>query len=119
MTTAAKTPLLFSDRILRCLKAPGGTDRDDLTLCSEGLHCRTTGQLFPVVDGIPSLYVPAAWETGDVTAKIRSFYETHPFPSYEGLEEFGKLVAKGLSNPFSRDLLTALGYNKTILECGC
>lgn len=117
--TTIKTPPLFSERILQCLKAPGGSDRDDLKLRPEGLYCPTTEQIFPIIGGIPSLYVPAAWETGDVTAKVRSFYETHPFPSYEGLEEFGELVAKGLSNSFSRDLLAAVGYNKTILECGC
>ena len=50
---------------------------------------------------------------------MRNFYEEHPFPSYEGLEEFGDLANKGWTNPFSRNLLEAIGYNKLILECGC
>ena len=34
-------------------------------------------------------------------------------------ESTGELVNRGYANPFSRDLLEAVGYNKTILECGC
>src|SRR5262249_50040933 len=40
-------------------------------------------------------------------------------PSYEGLEEFGQLVHKASRNPFSTHLLEAVGFNKTVLECGC
>jgi 2-polyprenyl-3-methyl-5-hydroxy-6-metoxy-1,4-benzoquinol methylase len=49
----------------------------------------------------------------------KGFYEENPFPSYEDLEEFGQLVHKGSQNPFSSALLAAIGYNKTVLECGC
>ncbi len=109
----------FSPRILPLLKAPGRDDDTSMTLDGEGLRCIETGESYPFLRGIPSLYHPSPEEGADVTARIRSFYEETPFPSYEGLEEFGELVSKGQSNPFSRQLLDAIGYNKLVLECGC
>jgi 2-polyprenyl-3-methyl-5-hydroxy-6-metoxy-1,4-benzoquinol methylase len=114
----AGTPM-FSDRILSCLKAPGGSDDTDLEETDGGLRCRQTGEFFPYVEGVPSLFESVAGEGEDVTKRVKSFYEENPFPSYEGLEDFGELVAKGRENPFSVQLLRAIGYNKTLLECGC
>jgi SAM-dependent methyltransferase len=54
-----------------------------------------------------------------LTSRVRSFYEENPFPSYEGVEEFGNLVTKGQQNPFTKLLLDAIGFNQTVLECGC
>jgi SAM-dependent methyltransferase len=110
---------LFSDRILKCLKAPSGTDEDELECVDGALHCSRTGEFFPHRDGIPFLYKPTENDSRSVTETIKSFYEKHPFPSYEGLEEFGALANKGWTNPFSRDLIDAIGYNKLVLECGC
>jgi SAM-dependent methyltransferase len=110
---------LFSDRILACLKAPGHGDDCRLEQVDDGLRCVETGELFPSIGGIPSLYAPAGDEAREVTAKVRSFYEENPFPSYEGVEEFGELVSKGSQNAFTRRLLRSIGYNKKILECGC
>jgi SAM-dependent methyltransferase len=110
---------MFSDRILACLKAPGGDDDTTLELVETGLHCPQTEETFPFIEGVPSLYAPLEGEGEDVTRRVKSFYEEHPFPSYEGLEEFGELVSKGSQNQFSANLLKAVGYNKTVLECGC
>lgn len=110
---------LFSDRILACLKAPGHSDDADLEIVSGGLRCRTTGHFYAFIDGIPSLYQPANGEINPVTKKVRSFYEENPFPNYDGIEEFGELVQKGYENAFTTEVLKAIGYNKTILECGC
>ena len=110
---------MFSERILATLKAPGGNDNTTVELVENGLRCTETGETFSYIDGIPSLYVPNDGEGKDVTARVKSFYEENPFPSYEGLEEFGELVNKGSQNQFSAELLRAIGYNKTVLECGC
>jgi len=112
-------PAPFSDRILACLKAPGHGDECRLEPVDGGLRCVETGELYPSIRGIPSLYAPAPDEAREVTEKVRSFYEEYPFPSYEGVEEFGELVSKGSENPFTRRLLRSIGYNKKILECGC
>ena len=110
---------MFSERILSCLKAPSGSDDTALELNGDSLRCKPSGEDYPFIEGIPSLYVPNKGDGEEVTARVKSFYEEHPFPSYEGLEEFGELVNKGSHNAFSRDLLEAIGYNKLILECGC
>jgi SAM-dependent methyltransferase len=118
MTVAHPSPL-FSSRILNCLRAPGASDQSHLIEDGDNYRCPETGEAFPVIDGIPSLFAPSPGEGKDVTERVRSFYEENPFPSYEGLEEFGELVSKGHDNSFSKNLLDAIGYNKTILECGC
>lgn len=115
----SSAPPAFSPRILACLKSPGHGDEAGLELYDGGLRCPSTGEEFPFLRGIPSLFKAAPWEDASVTQKVKSFYEEHPFPSYEGLEEFGELVSKGHSNPFTRTLLRSIGYNKLILECGC
>lgn len=110
---------VFPERLLSCLKAPGQADETNLELHHEGLRCVETGEIYPLLDRVPSLFATPAGNGVDVTTRVKSFYEENPFPSYEGLEEFGNLVTKGHANPFSRQLLTATGYNKLILECGC
>jgi len=115
---ASATPM-FPERILANLKAPGANDNTSLKQKRDCLQCVETGEVFSYMDGVPSLYAPSPGEGADVTARVKSFYEEHPFPSYEGLEEFGELVAKGSQNAFSARLLDAIGYNKTVLECGC
>ena len=118
LDNAPQTPM-FSNRILDCLKQPGGDNSSGLVLQNGALKATKTGQNFDFIDGIPSLYVPLEGEGQDVTSRVKSFYEENPFPSYEGLEEFGELVNKGSHNPFSANLLEAIGFNKTVLECGC
>jgi SAM-dependent methyltransferase len=109
----------ISRRIIACLKPPGGIDDDCLRQVDDALVCDRTGQSYQFERGIPSLYHPTPQDPKEITARIKSFYEQHPFPNYEGLEEFGDLVNKGLSNPFTVSLLSAVGFNKTVLECGC
>ena len=119
---AEKAPLdatLFPDRILDCLTAPGGPDTSRLEEVAGGLRNVDTEEVFPNLHGVPSLFAPEKGAGEEVTSRVKSFYEENPFPSYEGLEEFGELVSKGQENPFSRDLLRAIGFNKLVLECGC
>jgi SAM-dependent methyltransferase len=116
--SATPTPL-FSDRILACLKEPGGGDDSGLDIAGAAFRGRQNGAIYPLIEGIPSLYMAEKGEGREVTDRVRSFYEENPFPSYEGLEEFSELVNKGSQNRFSARLLKAIGYNKTILECGC
>ena len=109
----------FAEKILTCLKEPGGSNKDGLEIVDGGLRGVRSGKEYPDRDGIPFLFEHSPGDTSSVTEMMRNFYEEHPFPSYEGLEEFGDLANKGWTNPFSRNLLEAIGYNKLILECGC
>lgn len=109
---------LFSERILATLKSPGADDSDSIELLEGALRSRVSGHTFPFIDGVPSLF-SSEEEKDDVRVRVQEFYEENPFPSYEGLEEFGELVNKGRHNPFTSRLLEAIGYNKLILDCGC
>ena len=110
---------VFAERLLACLKAPGGSDTEGLVQGDRQLICPTTGETFAYAEEVPSLLAPSLGEGTRITDKIKLFYEENPFPSYEGVEEFGELVNKGMQNRFSADLLEAIGFNKLILECGC
>ncbi len=117
----AKRPVstpLFSDRVLACLTPPGGGDFD-MVEEDGGLRCSQTGEFFPSLDGVPSLFNATGERGGEITERVKEFYEDNPFPGYEGLEEFGELARKGGDNAFSSRLLKAAGYNRLILECGC
>jgi SAM-dependent methyltransferase len=110
---------MFSPKILACLKAPGKDNSTHLELTDNALRCVETGEIYPFIHGVPSLYQPSPTEGEEVTRRIRLFYEENPFPNYDGVEDFADLVNKGYHNPFSIKLLKSLGYNKLILECGC
>jgi len=104
---------LFSDRVLATLVAP---DDGSALALEPGALRSVSGRRYPHVEGVPSLL---RGEADALRERVRAFYEENPFPSYEGLEEFGELVNKGQRNPFTRDLLAAIGYNRLILEVGC
>src|SRR5262249_17433538 len=117
---APRGDALIPDRLLGCLKAPGAGEDAVLERTDGGFVCRATSAAWPDRAGVPSLLAGIASETVDpVTSRVKAFYEEHPFPSYEGLQEFGDLVSRGQGNAFARGLLDAIGHNKLILECGC
>lgn len=75
---------MFSDKILQCLKTPGKSDGTDLELINDALRCPQTGEIYPFIQGVPSLYYPTDNEGADITNTVRSFYEENPFPNYDG-----------------------------------
>ena len=111
---------LFPPRLLACLKLPGGSNESSLERISGAFRSPTTGAIMPDGDGIPSLLEGIDKDDSKgVTGKIKAFYEENPFPSYEGVQDYGELVNRGQKNRFVRGLLDAIGHNKLILECGC
>ena len=95
---------LFSERILATLKSPDADDSDSIELLDGALRSRVSGRTYSFIDGVPSLF-GGEGEGDDVRGRVQDFYEENPFPSYEGLEEFGELVNKGRRNPFTTQLL--------------
>jgi carbamoyltransferase len=112
---------LIPDRLMACLRAPGSTgDGGALVRTDGGFRCPDTGTDYPDREGVPCLLRPIENKGTDrITTKIKGFYEEHPFPSYEGVQDFGDLVNRGQKTAFARDLLETVGYNKMVLECGC
>ncbi len=64
------TPM-FSDKTLACLKAPGGTDETELESTEGGLRCQQTGEVYPFLEGIPSLCQPLEGEGEDITTRVK------------------------------------------------
>ena len=111
---------LFPARLLACLKAPGRPDNTGARTDRRRLSRRRNfGMLYPDQNGVPSLLVGVGVKGSQITPKVKSFYEEHPFPNYDGLQDFGDLVVRGQSRPFAKNLKSAIGSNKLVLECGC
>lgn len=122
--SSAKAPVPRSDapvpaELLACLRAPGGNGRATLERGPDGFHCPETGAFYPDRDGVPSLLTQIEGGPEGITGRIRAFYEAHPFPNYEGAQDFAALVARGKKSDFARALLNTVGSNRLVLECGC
>jgi SAM-dependent methyltransferase len=112
----ANTPII-SPQLLAKLGGNGEGSR--LERLAGAFRDIQSGLLYPDIRGVPSLCTGVEQDGSGITRKIHDFYEEYPFPNYEGLQSFGDLVVRGQENPFAKDLLAAIGYNKLILECGC
>ena len=118
--TPARGDALIPDRLLGCLAPPWSVDGGGIERVPGAFRCTQSGKIFPDRDGVPSLLVDRAGNGSDaITGKVKAFYEEHPFPNYDGVQDFGDLVNRAMQNPFAKGLLDAIGYNKLILECGC
>jgi SAM-dependent methyltransferase len=95
--------------------------REALGLQADCLICSGCQTSFSIHSGIPLL----SWsreEPGSgagITAKIRSFYETNPFPDYEGTEDVASLLQKARKSVFARLLDEQIPFGVRVLECGC
>ena len=54
-----------------------------------------------------------------VTAKVKRFYETTPFPNYDGIESAADLVRKAQQGRFAQWLDETLPFNSLVLDAGC
>jgi 2-polyprenyl-3-methyl-5-hydroxy-6-metoxy-1,4-benzoquinol methylase len=120
LANTASTMPMMPRRLLNYLKAPGASDDTALERDEGGFRDSKTGSYFPDRNGVPSLLAGIDTSGSDkVTSKIKAFYEEHPFPNYDGVEAYGDLVRRGETSAFYTGLLSAIGYNKLVLECGC
>ena len=83
--------------------------------CAHGTHA------FTVEAEIPCLFAPNEWPAGksDVTDIVKKFYETTPFPNYDGLDTRYGLRRKAGSSVFARMLDEQISHTASILEIGC
>jgi SAM-dependent methyltransferase len=81
--------------------------------------CEACGRRFGARDGLLDLHAPHEDEASDVTHRIQAFYERHPFPNYDRMDDVASLMARARRNPFARLLDEHIPFGTTILECGC
>src|SRR5262249_44040342 len=114
---AASGDAFVPARLLACLRPPNSTDGGAIERIEGGFRVPPLGKTYPDQNGVPSLLSGIDVSKDKITPKVKEFYEENPFPSYEGLQDFGDLVHRGQKTPFARALLEAVGYNKLVLEC--
>jgi SAM-dependent methyltransferase/uncharacterized protein YbaR (Trm112 family) len=111
--SVAQIPLLD---VLRCARCAGR-----LAETGDALTCGACAQRYPVVDGIPQLFVPNEWGGGklDVTDIVKEFYEETPFPNYDDLDSRESLRSKARLGVFARLLDEQIPEDALVLEAGC
>ena len=85
------------------------------------VSCARCPRSFPVVDGIPLLFVPtdSASDGRDVTGIVKSFYEENPFPNYDAIDSVARLVAKAREGLYARLLDEQIPSGARVLDLGC
>jgi SAM-dependent methyltransferase/uncharacterized protein YbaR (Trm112 family) len=92
-----------------------------LVLRPGALECGHCPRTYPIQEGLPLLFHEAGngTLTPEVTAKVRNFYEEHPFPDYEDSDDLGRLMDKARRGVFARLLDEQIPFGARILDCGC
>jgi len=83
------------------------------------MRCAHCSQTYSIEEGIPRFFVPKPESGPDVTGRIKSFYESHPFPDYEGFEDVASLIEKAREGVFARLLDEQIPFGTRVLDCGC
>jgi SAM-dependent methyltransferase len=111
-SAAALIPLI---EILRCPRCDGRMEEAGQTFV-----CRGCSQRYPIMDGIPQLFVPNAWGDGklDVTDIVKDFYEETPFPNYDDVDSRETLRQKARLGVFARILDEQIPPDVLVLEVG-
>jgi SAM-dependent methyltransferase len=113
-TAAASSEPDLAD-LLRCPLTGARLQRDGGGYTSEAepaLH-------LPVEDGILRAFLPHDRASADVTADMQRFYEAHPFPDYEDVDDVGVLIQRSVERGFPELLNRAIPLHATVLEVGC
>ena len=94
---------------------------DPLRVTPAGATNVVTGRSYPVLDGIPCLFLPENGVPGPegVTETVQRFYEATPFPNYEALDSVRALVEKARDGLFARLLNDQIPFQARVLEIGC
>lgn len=101
-----------------------------LTLSNDMFLVSASGRRYPIVDGIPLLFVeedgpppsvaPFNFAVdGTVTHLVQDFYEDAPFPNYNSFDSIASFVKRADAGIFARLLRQQIPINSNVLEIGC
>lgn len=71
------------------------------------------------ISGIRNLLLHEEAGTEAVTEQVRDFYERHPFPAYDGVDDRPKLLSRATPDSFAHDLDKSLPLSAIVVELGC
>ncbi|MBI4447232.1 MAG: methyltransferase domain-containing protein [Acidobacteria bacterium] len=102
--------------LLQCPQCGSGLTPSESSLC-----CQRCAHDFSIRDGIPLLFCSPQGSTriDQVTEIVKSFYEEHPFPDYEGIESLSTLIERARQGVFARLLDEQIPFGSRVLDCGC
>ena len=85
------------------------------------LVCTGCLRRFDVTDGIPQLFWPhdGIDEPGDVTDRVKAFYEETPFPNYDEHDSVRSLIERSREGRYASRLNASIPFNSRVLEVGC
>ena len=108
--------LLQHTGILACPRCSGSVE-----FFLDILECKWCGSEFPCDSGIPRLFFPhdVLYGPGDVTHKVKDFYDENPYPKYEDTDSRDSLRERLLQSPLARHLDEQLPEKAFILDAGC
>ena len=93
----------------------------ELAFTQNSAVCCQCGHIFTNDDGIWQMFWPHDDydKVGDVTEKVKAFYEETPFPNYDDHDSLRSLLDKARRGVYARALDRSIPYNSTVLEVGC
>ena len=93
----------------------------DLVARGRDAACAQCGRAFVSEDGIRRMFWPHEniGDPGDVTERVKAFYEETPFPNYDDHESVRSLIDKSRKRIYAHALDRSIPYNSTVLEVGC
>ena len=103
--------------LLRSPCCPGAA----LAFEHDSATCTVCDHRFIKEDGIWRMFWPHDdfGAPGDVTEKVKAFYEETPFPNYNDHDSVRSLIDKARRGGYARTLDRTIPYNSTVLEVGC
>ena len=92
----------------------------DLSVEDTDIRCSVCENRYSIVDGIPLLFWKNDWvsQNGDVTDRMKAFYEKTPFPNYDDFDDVGSLIQKAKRGVFAKMLDEQIPFGIRVLECG-
>ncbi len=102
------------EELWRCPACGGELARE-----GESAHCSSCPAVFAREDGIWQLFWTHTRGAGDITERVKDFYEEHPFPNYDEHESLRSLISKSRQGHYARMLGDQIPYNSRVLEVGC
>lgn len=93
----------------------------ELSFRDGSFYCSQCDHSFTKENGVWQMFWPhdAISEAGDVTERVKAFYEETPFPNYDEQETIRSLLDKARAGLYPRALDQSIPYNSTVLDVGC
>lgn len=93
----------------------------DLVFTNGIIECTRCRKVYQTSNGIPLLFIPDDYGSPrkNVTTAVKSFYEEHPFPNYDDLDDAASLIERAYKGLFAKLLDSQIPFGARILEAGC